>query len=498
MHRRNLKRLGMCGVVAAAAVALTVPSAPAPTSAAGIVPSAATSFTPTRGGQAPCPEGRSRSSTVYEQGFESGIPESRYNVGFARFADATSGRYSARSSLSGTSGTSEHFFLPYREVPEGATTYLGFTAKGGSVPAAARVVVNSVLTTLSTQSTWRGITVDVTAATRDEGGWLSTWFEHRARSGAYTSLLIDDAQLYRCRVNATTRVAAADRFATAAELSEDLAPGVGTLYVASGLDYPDAVSAAPVAGSSGSRILLVRSDSIPGVTARALSRLTPRRIVVLGGSSAVSGTVERALRSYAPTVQRIGGRNRYETAALVSRHFSPGVKTAYIATGTDFADALSGGALAGYRDSPLMLVEPYRVPDAVRTELTRLAPDNIVVFGGAGAVSNTVVSQLRSYTTGSVSRIEGEDRYAVSAAIASKFWSPSVSYLATGTTFADGVTGAAAAGAKSAPLLLSRPDDLPPSVRYRLGQLRESRGVVLGGVRALQPIVRDQYGRTLP
>ncbi len=501
MHRRNLRRMGLCGVVAAAVVALTVPSSPAPTSAAALVPTAATGFAPSPSAQAPCPEGRSRSATVYAQDFEGGIPESRYNAGFARFSDASSGSYSARSVLSGAPGTSEHFFLPYRQVPEGATTYLGFTARGGAVPAAARVVVNSVLTNFSTRSAWHGISVDITPATRDEGGWLGTWFEHRARSGSGTALLIGNAEIYRCRTNATTRVAESDRFATAAALSRDTAPGVGTIYVAQGLDYPDALSAAAVAGSSGSRILLVRSDTIPDVTSQALSRLKPQRIVVLGGPRAINGTVEQRLRSYAPTVDRIGGANRYETAALVSQHFAPGVLTAYVATGEGFADALSGGALAADRNSPLLLVTLGGIPDPVRAELTRLKPDSIIVLGGPAAVRDNVVEGLRRYATSRshvVRRISGEDRYAVSASIAAQFSAPRTSYLATGIGFADAITGGAVAGDKGVPLLLSRPAELPGSIRSRLLSMSESSGVVLGGLKALEPIVRDQYGQTLP
>lgn len=501
MHRRNARRLGASGVVAAAVLALTVPSHPAPTSAADPAPTAAVGFAPAPSGQAPCPEGRSRSATVYAQGFEGGIPEARYNAGFARFGDGTSGHYSARSVLSGARGTSEHFFLPYRQVPTGASTYLGFTRRGGSTPAVARVVVNSVLTDFSTRTSWQGMSIDITAATRDEGGWLSTWFEHRARTGSGTALLVDDAEIFRCRANATTRVAKADRFATAAALAADTAPGVPTIYVASGLDYPDALSAAAVAGSSGSRILLVRGDSIPLVTAQALDRLNPQRIVVLGGPRAVSSTVQRQLGAYAPSVGRIGGANRYETSALVSRHFAPGVLTAYVATGQSFADALSGGALAANRNGPLLLVTQSGIPDPVRAELTRLRPDSIIVLGGPVAVGDNVVQGLRRYATSRsqvVRRISGSDRYAVSAAVAAQFSSPRSSYLATGTDFADAVTGGAVAGDKGVPLLLSRPNDLPGSVRSRLSTMTESSGVVLGGTSALESIVRDQYGQTLP
>lgn len=501
MHRRNLRQVGLVGVVAAAAVALAVSSSPAPTLAAGPVPTAATGFTPVTNGQAPCPEGRSRSATVYSQDFESGIPEARYSSGFGRVPGGTSGSYSAKSRLSGTPGSSAHFFLPYTQVPTGASTYLGFTTRG-SDSAQGRVGVNSVLTTFSPRPDWRGISVDITAATRDESGWLSTYFEQRASAGTPTVLQVDRAEIYRCRTNETTRIAGSDRFGTAAELARASVPaGVGTVYVAQGYSFADALSATAVAGSTGTGILLVQPNQIPSVTARELQRIAPRRIVVVGGTRAISAEVQRALGAYAPRVDRVGGSNRYETSALVSQHFAPGVPRAYVATGETFPDALSAGALAADRDSPLLLVEQDRIPDAVKAELTRVRPAGVVVVGGPSAVSDRVVQQLAGYAVGDgkdIDRIGGLDRYQVSAHVAREFSAPQISYLATGEDFADAVTGGAIAGRRGGPLVLSKSTGLPSTVREQLTTLREARGVVLGGVNSLSPIVRDQYGQTLP
>lgn len=498
MQRSSVRRLGACGVVAAAVLALTVPGQPTPTSAADPAPTAATGFAPTPSGQAPCPEGRSRSATVHTEDFEGRGPEPRYNVGFDRVEGGTSGRYSTKSRLSGSAGSSEHFFLPYQQVPAGANTHLGFTTRG-STSSQGRVVVNSVRTDFGSRPAWRGISVDITAATRDESGWLGTWFEHRARSGTPTVLQVDRAEIYRCRTNATTRIAGADRYKTAAELVRTSVPaGVGTVYVAQGNEFADAVSASAVAGSIGTGILLVTRDRIPSATARQLQRLGPRRIVVLGGTTAISGDVQRALGAYAPRVDRVGGRTRYETSALVSQHFAPGVPTAFVATGKNFPDALSAGALAADRDSPVVLVEPDRIPDAVKTELTRLRPQRVVVVGGSAAVSDRVFRALERYSDGNVGRIGGADRYEVSARVARGFSEPRISYLATGEDFADAVTGGAVAGRRGGPMLLSRSADLPSPVRDQLTALRETRGVVLGGTGSLKPIVRDQFGRTLP
>jgi spore germination protein YaaH len=93
------------------------------------------------------------------------------------------------------------------------------------------------------------------------------------------------------------RIAGGDRYSTAAYISAStFAPGAPVVYVATGLNFPDALAGAAVAGSQGAPILLVAPGSIPAVTAAELARLQPGRIVVLGGTGVVSEAVAAAAR----------------------------------------------------------------------------------------------------------------------------------------------------------------------------------------------------------
>lgn len=488
----------LCAVMGASATATPAPAPPSTLAAKVAAPLASTPFEPAPSYQAPCVEGQSRSSTVYSQTFNS-IPESRFNSGFSSQPGGTRGERSAKSLLSGAA-INEYMFLPYQQVPVGARTMLGFTTKG-SGQTFARVGVNSVLTNFDTSSRWRGVSVDITAATRDESGWLSTWFEHRGRSGTSSSLSIDQAEIYRCRTNATQRIGGADRYAVAAKLSETFATRAPVVYVATGENFPDALSAGALAGGTDAPILLAKKASIPSSTRAALRRLEPRRIIIVGGPESVSGDVRTALESYAPVVGRVSGTNRYDVSARVSSRFDRGVDTAFVATGATFPDALAGGALAADRGGPMLLTGKGSIPEDIRAELSRLQPENIVVLGGPASVSNTVLDQLARYAGGgrqAVERIGGADRYEVSANVAKKFTRPSSSYLSNGSAFADAIVGGAAAGSVGAPLLLTRANDLPDVVDARLRSISEAKGVVLGGLASVESIARDQYGRTLP
>ena len=101
-------------------------------------------------------------------------------------------------------------------------------------------------------------------------------------------------------------------------------PPIGTpqtVYVATGLNFPDALGAAGAAGVAMGPVLLVAQNSIPPETLAELNRLAPTRIVIVGGTAVISNTVELALQglSFGPTVDRIAGANRYDTAAQLSQ-----------------------------------------------------------------------------------------------------------------------------------------------------------------------------------
>jgi putative cell wall-binding protein len=83
----------------------------------------------------------------------------------------------------------------------------------------------------------------------------------------------------------------------------------------------------------------------------------------------------------------VSGVDRYATTAELSRvTFAPGVDVVYVATGTNFADALSAAALG----APVLLARPNCIPASVLTELERLAADKIIVLGGTSALSDDV------------------------------------------------------------------------------------------------------------
>lgn len=293
------------------------------------------------------------------------------------------------------------------------------------------------------------------------------------------------------------RLAGSDRFATAAAVSAaSFSPGVPVAYVATGMNFPDALAAGAAAAHQGGPVLLVTSTGLPSSTAAELSRLQPRSIRVIGGAAVVSDGVLSSLRPYATSggVERIAGANRYATAAQASaRTFSAGVPVAYIATGKNFPDALAGVAAAGASGGPILLTEHDGLPSETASELKRLRPGRIVVLGAAGVVSDAVVGALKAHTVGSVSRLAGADRYATAVTVsAGTFSSGRTVFVATGTTFPDALGGGPVAGSLPGPLLLVPGTSVPSSVAAELRRLAPERVVIVGGTGAVSSAVGSE------
>jgi putative cell wall-binding protein len=290
------------------------------------------------------------------------------------------------------------------------------------------------------------------------------------------------------------RLQGSDRYSTSAAIAKaSFTRGVKVAYVASGLDFPDALAGAAVAGRVGAPVLLVAPGFVPPPVAEALNDLKPGAIVVLGGANAVSGDVVTALGAYTSGgVTRVEGPNRYATAANLSHGTYPeNVPLVYVASGRNYPDALSGAAAAGSRGAPLLIVPGDHIPTEVQTELTRLSPRDIVVLGGESAVSKAVANQLEGHAP--VKRLFGSNRYATSANISKESFGAgaSVVYVANGRGFPDALSGAPVAGMLGAPVLLVG-EDAPAEVRAELVRLKARKIVVLGGPGAVSDAVVRQ------
>ncbi|WP_291052343.1 cell wall-binding repeat-containing protein [Herbiconiux sp.] len=343
--------------------------------------------------------------------------------------------------------------------------------------------VSAVIADLSTGRTHSypaGITADIAAG-----------LIYVANSNDNTISVIDAATLVVTKVLDLRDV----EFPKVALADVAVDPAKGLLYVSSGgagtvvvVDTKDQTIRATVS--------LNRLYDPSETSGLAVEAATGRVFVSDYGRHEVAVVEDKAVRPDS-TVTRIDGADRYEVSAHASAaSFDAGVPVAYVASGEVFPDALSGSAAAGYTGGPVLLTAKDSLPASIRAELGRLRPKSIFLLGGSATISPRVESALAALAP-VVRRIDGHDRFAVSAAVSAGTFRPNVpaAYIASGATFADALSASAAAGASSGPVLLVSKDGVPDSVSDELERLRPAKIVVVGGASSIADSVVSTLGR---
>jgi uncharacterized lipoprotein YddW (UPF0748 family)/putative cell wall-binding protein len=229
-----------------------------------------------------------------------------------------------------------------------------------------------------------------------------------------------------------TRLAGADRFATAACVAEFAFPdGADTVLLARGDaagGYADALAGAVLAAALDAPILLTAPHTLPASTRAEIVRLAPQTAIVLGGTGAVSGAVVEAVEALGPEVERVAGKSRHATAAAVSERAGAS-GTAFVVNGFRPADALVAAAPAARAEAGLLLVDTDRIPGDTGAALAGF--DDVVLVGGYGVISERVEAELRAGGR-AVRRVSGGDRSGTAAAVARAFPSEGSVHLVAG------------------------------------------------------------------
>ncbi len=201
-----------------------------------------------------------------------------------------------------------------------------------------------------------------------------------------------------------------DRYGTAASVAMEikaLGGDASHVLIASGENWPDAAVAASVGAGAKRPLLLVRKNSLPAGTVRALADLGATRTAVFGGPAVISDETLKgvlARTGEAAPEKRFGATGtRYDTAAgaadWCTSAFGYSLSTVYIASGETFIDSVTGGVLAGMNHFPLLLTNRASASTATSAYLdkNRAAIANVVIIGGPVAVTDLTASLLASY-----------------------------------------------------------------------------------------------------
>lgn len=280
----------------------------------------------------------------------------------------------------------------------------------------------------------------------------------------------------------TARIAGSNRFDTAIAISKEGWKTSDSFVLATSGDFPDALAGGPLAYKEDAPILLTRPDKIPYETKEEIKRLGAKKAFVLGSQNAISTAVEKELETMGVSVERIGGKNRFDTAALIAQRLDS--TEAVVAYGFNFPDVLSISAYASKHGIPILLTRPDKLPAETETALSSITKTHVV--GSSAAVGEEVFNSLPNPL-----RYGGATRYDTGLAVNQKLkMGTSKAFIATGSNFPDALAGSVLAAKNDAPILLAQRNIIPPATGKQLHEYATYS--IFGGTGAISWTVRDR------
>ncbi|WP_350342414.1 cell wall-binding repeat-containing protein [Proteinivorax tanatarense] len=187
-----------------------------------------------------------------------------------------------------------------------------------------------------------------------------------------------------------------DRYETAIEIGNELRKEnqEDTIILATGNNYPDALSIAPVAAKKSVPILFTPKDHLRDTTNEAIAKWDVKNVVIVGGENAVSKSVVTQLENEGVTINRISGADRYETSLEIAKEFDTGYYNGVVvATGEDFPDALASSVLAAQTGKPILLARQNQINSNILSYIFEVQGTPFII-GGNNAISEAVAEEV--------------------------------------------------------------------------------------------------------
>lgn len=252
--------------------------------------------------------------------------------------------------------------------------------------------------------------------------------------------------------NDTQRIWGSDRYATAIEISKSgWTSGSEYAVLANGENFPDALSAAPLAKKYNAPILLNSGSTLDSRVEAELKRLNVKQIFIIGGTAVVPNSVEKRLSALNIKTTRLFGQDRYETAIKVAEQLDFNGQVS-VANGENFPDALSISPIAAQKSMPVILTPSNTLPDAVAKYIKSNKITKTYIIGENDVVSNTIANSFPNSE-----RIWGSSKYDTNISVLTRFQNElnfNNIYIANGENFPDALAGSALASKNSSCVLL--------------------------------------------
>lgn len=278
------------------------------------------------------------------------------------------------------------------------------------------------------------------------------------------------------------RISGKNRVETAIKISKDYFGSAETVIVVDASNFPDAMTASVLAKQLKAPILLTNSKKLDSRVEAEIKRLGASDVIIVGGNSSVSEAVRRELAEIdTDGVERIHGKDRYETSAKVAKEVvdkTGNLEHAVIASGEVFADALTVGPYAAREGYPILLVREKSLPKSVSDAITELDIKQVSIAGGTSSVSKGLESSLPTV----YERLSGKNRYETAMDIAVNGIKKSDEiFVANGEQWMDALVIGPVGGMLNMPILLTGANSAPQSLKDYIAKAKVEKLTAVGG-----------------
>lgn len=290
------------------------------------------------------------------------------------------------------------------------------------------------------------------------------------------------------------RLSGDNRYETSVEVSEKNFKSADTVVLASGQNIADALVASSYADIEEAPILLANKNSISDEVLDEIERLKADKVVIVGGQSSISSSVESRLKKEDIKVTRISGSDRFDTSDKLSQEVSRLSKKssqAILVNGYKNIDALSVSSLATKEELPILLNGRNALNMSVKNRLKQMNVNKVYIIGGNNSISSDVEKELKRMQI-SVVRLSGTDRYETSANIAKYAYKDfDEAIVASGENPVDALAASTLTGKKEAPILLTNRNKIPKSIKKIIEDMDIGKITIVGGENSITDNVMD-------
>lgn len=310
--------------------------------------------------------------------------------------------------------------------------------------------------------------------------------------------VVDQVEIEKSTANKTNenvrRISGENRVQTAIEVSKNMfKEGTNKVVLANQDNYSDVLTAAPFAKANNASLLYVSSNSISKEVMSEIARLKAKEITIIGGEKSVDEGLKKELEKRNFKVDRLSGADRYKTSAqIAAKLIDDKTTTLEIASGENYADALSLNNAAEKDKAPILLVRVNAIDKSVEDVIKSSKASLINIAGGEKSVSENTKANIKKISNATVNRMGGADRYETSILLAKYSGAKEVVVVASGENFADALVAAPFSAKQKGAILLTNKEKLGQKAEQFIKDTKFNKSYVIGGEKSVSEDVINQ------